>query len=81
MKSWEFLITTRKLSYPFKHIKKGFNVDSVNAHFNPNLATMDGNEWGYVAPALHLPLSSYLVPFLENFQRHLAQNKSSFRKR
>ena len=33
---------TRKLSYAFKHIKKD-NIDSVNAYFNPNLATMDGD--------------------------------------
>ena len=37
---------------------------------------MDGNGWASVAP--NLPLSSNLVPFLENCQMHLfAQNKST----
>ena len=47
---------------------------------NPYLATMNGNKWENVA-ALHIPLSSYLAPFLENWQRHLTQNKSSLCKR
>ena len=25
-------------------------IDSVNAHFIPNFATMDGNGWGNVTP-------------------------------